>query len=158
MWLIESWLKVQFVGICINSTVALVESDVLTWEIANFNFTLPTLLPHCKERGSHLYVWWWSVCDQDQNSIKRSRPLLKTGPEIKVTFELRKSTDWECPAAIWPLTHRKLGNKSFRRGQSSGQAHLVQIKKLHPSCKHLNTRHINDYPLQTHVSHHALAS
>ena len=142
-------------GIFINSTVALVESDVLTWNNTNFNFTLPTLLPRCKERGSHLYVWWWSICDQDQNWIQRSSPLLKTGQEIKVPFELPESTDWEYPAAIWPLTHWKLSNRSFRRGQSNDQAHFLQIKNLIPVANTSTQRHINDHPLQTHVSHRA---
>ena len=58
----------------------------------------------------------------------------------------------------WPLTCEKqqiknvwlqfdivpLKSKQSRASEGDNQAHFLQIKKLDPSCKHLNTRH----PLQ----------
>ena len=59
----------------------------------------------CNSRGSHLYVPCRSVCNRDQNWIKRSKPFLRADQAIKVTSELWKSKDQERVAPIWPLTH-----------------------------------------------------
>ena len=53
-----------------------------------------------------------SVCDRDQNWIKRSRSFLEANQEIKVTSKLLKSMDQEYVAAIRPLT---LENQVVRR-------------------------------------------
>ena len=43
-------------------------------------------------KGSHLYLPCRSVCDRDQNWIKRSKPFWGADQGIKVTSELLKST------------------------------------------------------------------
>ena len=79
-------------------------------------------------RNSHLYIPCRSVCNRDQNWIKRSKPGGDQG--IKVTSKLLKINNQECMAAIWPLTLENQAIKSLRRRWSSDQAHFADQKNL----------------------------
>ena len=57
-------------------------------------------------RSCHSYVPCKSVCDQDQNWIKQSKPFLKTSQGIMVTSKLRKSKGQECMVAIQKGTNK----------------------------------------------------
>ena len=58
-------------------------------------------------KGNHLYVLCWSTWNQDQNWIRWLKPFL-------ATTGLGKSTNQECAAANWPLTHWKSNNQELQ--------------------------------------------
>ena len=67
--------------------------------------------------GSHLYVLCRSVCDQDQNWIKRSKPFLRADQGIKTTSKLQKSKD-QCD---YSLTFDPLNIKQSRASEGNNQ-------------------------------------
>jgi len=105
-----------------------------------------------KTRGSHTHVACRSVCDWDQNGIKRSTSLLGADQGIKINSERLTSTDqctfsdtkevWLhfCP---WNQAIKSLGTE-----QSSDQGRFSPIKILDPGHKHFYRGHVCDYPLQ----------
>ena len=110
-------------------------------------FTVVQRIQYWVSRGSHLYVLCRSVCNRDQNWIKRSKPFRGADQGIKVTSELLKINNQEHTAAIWPLTLENQAIKSLWRGRSSDQAHFLPIKKFDLGRKCFYRRHISDYPL-----------
>ena len=101
----------------------------------------------CDSRGNHLHVPCRSVCDRDQNWIKRSKPFWGADQGIKVTSKLLKINNQERTTAMWPLTLENQAIKSLRREQSSDQPHFLPIKKLDRGHKHFYRWHVSDYPL-----------
>ena len=93
---------------------------------------------------SALYVLCRSICDRDQNWIKRSKAFLGADQGIKVTSKLLKSMDQERAAAIQPLSLWKSSNQEPQKGTIK---RVLLIKILDPFCKHFNRQPISDYYL-----------
>ena len=83
-------------------------------------------------RGSHFYVLGRSICDWDQNWIRKEKPFLGAHQGIKVISELLKSTDQGHAAAVWPLT---LENQAIT---SEGNDQAIKHTGLYQSKKKLN--------------------
>ena len=70
-------------------------------------------------KDNHLYVPCGSICDWDQNWIKRSKPFCRADQGAKVTSKLLKINDQELTAAMWPFT---LENQAIRASKGNDQA------------------------------------
>ena len=65
---------------------------------------------------TYTYVPCRNICNWDQNWVKRSKPFWRANQGIKVTSKLLKSTDQECVAAVWPLTHCEWSDQEPQKG------------------------------------------
>ena len=81
-------------------------------------------------KGSHLYVPCKSVCDQDQNWIKWSKPFLRANQRVKVAFEPQKSQDQNTwlEFDLWPIKNQAI--KSFRKEWWSDQAQFFSEQQF----------------------------
>ena len=84
-------------------------------------------------RGCHLYVLCRSVCDQDQNWIKRSSLFWAWS----MRPELLKSMDQEHTVAVWPLTLCKASTQEPQKGTIKWLSTLFADQNLDPGHKHL---------------------
>ena len=128
-------------------TRSILTKELIWWQLILWELILWELIlwHRVKTRGSHLYVPCRTVCDRDQDWIKRSKPFLRADQGIKVTSKLLKINNQECMAAIWPLT---LGNQVIKASEGNDQVikhTFCQSKKLDHGRKHFYRQHISDY-------------
>ena len=123
---------------------------IADWELLRLSNMLITISLGSRfsvTRGSHLYVPCRSVCNRNQNRIKRSKHSLRANQGIKGASKLWKSrirNAW-LQFDLWPIKNQAI--KGSQKGRSSDQAHFLPIKNLDPGHKHFNRQHVSDYPL-----------
>ena len=96
-------------------------------------------------RGSHFYVPCRSICNQDQNWIKWSKPFWGTDQGIKVTSKLLKINNQEhgCNLTFDPW---KSSDQEPQEGLIKQSSTLFADQKLDRGRKCFNRRHISGYP------------
>ena len=107
-------------------------TTIVTWTVSE-----TMLLYMLVSRGSHFLCR--SVCDWDQNWIKRSKPFLRANHWPRYPLNSENQKDQECMAPIWPFTRKDQGIKhTFCRSKKSW-CWLQTLKQATYS-------HISDYP------------
>ena len=83
-------------------------------------------------RGSHLYVPCRSICDRNQNRIKRSKHFLRANQGIKGTSKLRKSRikNARLQFDLWPVKNQVI--KGLRRADQATKHTFCRSKILIP--------------------------